>query len=194
METRHIVEGSSMKLVFLLEERSMKELLDGILPRMLPEDVAFETIAHSGKSDLQKSIPIKLRAWNEPGVKFVIVQDQDANDCYQLKQELTELCLGTGRSFLVRIVCRELEAWYFGDLDALSIAYGLEKKRIVNKKKYRFPDEIAYPKQELNRLLGQSGQIKRAKTIAPFMKIEQNRSYSFRVFREGIKRLCEAES
>ena len=47
-----------MNLVFFLEERSMKELLDGILPRILPEGVAFQTIPHQGKSDLAKSLPI----------------------------------------------------------------------------------------------------------------------------------------
>lgn len=42
-----------MTIVFLLEEPSMKELLDIILPQILPDTVAFKTIAHSGKSDLQ---------------------------------------------------------------------------------------------------------------------------------------------
>lgn len=69
-----------MKLVFLLEESSMKELLDIILPRIIPEGIDFVTIPHSGKSDLVKSIPNKLRGWNEPDVKFVILHDQDTND------------------------------------------------------------------------------------------------------------------
>lgn len=73
--------GSSMTIVFLLEEKSMKYFLDGILPRILPENVSFLTIPHEGKSDLQKSIPIKLQGWTQGDTKFVIVQDQDANDC-----------------------------------------------------------------------------------------------------------------
>ncbi len=48
-----------MTLVFLLEERSMKEVLDIILPQILPETIAFRTIPHSGKSDLEASIPHK---------------------------------------------------------------------------------------------------------------------------------------
>ena len=48
-----------MKLVFLLEEESMKHFLDGILPKILPPDVGFITVPHEGKSDLQKSVPIK---------------------------------------------------------------------------------------------------------------------------------------
>lgn len=52
-----------MTLVFLLEEASMKTVLDIILPKILPESVFFRTIAHSGKSDLEASIPHKLKAW-----------------------------------------------------------------------------------------------------------------------------------
>lgn len=50
-----------MIIVFLLEEKSMKYLLDGILPYILPDGVRFITIPHEGKSDLQKSIPNKLQ-------------------------------------------------------------------------------------------------------------------------------------
>ena len=77
-----------MNIVFLLEEKSMKALLDIVLPRILPPDVDFYTVPHEGKSDLQKSIPHKLKAWNIPDTKFVIVQDQDSNDCRKLKQKL----------------------------------------------------------------------------------------------------------
>ena len=52
-----------MTLVFLLEEASMKTVLDIILPQILPESVEFKTIPHSGKSDLEASIPHKLKAW-----------------------------------------------------------------------------------------------------------------------------------
>ena len=86
-----------MKLVFLLEERSMKVLLDIILPKILPEGVSFQTIPHEGKSELEKSIPIKLRAWNEPNVAFVIVHDQDSNNCIELKKKLVSLCSNSNR-------------------------------------------------------------------------------------------------
>lgn len=81
-----------MKLIFLLEEKSMQTLLDIILPSILPPGIEIKTIPHSGKSDLQSSIPRKLKAWNEPDVKFVIVQDQDSADCIKLKKELVNLC------------------------------------------------------------------------------------------------------
>lgn len=64
------------RIVFLLEERSMKILLDGLLPRLLPE-VSFLCIPHEGKQDLEKSIPRKIRAWREPGICFVVMRDND---------------------------------------------------------------------------------------------------------------------
>ncbi len=65
------------RVVFLLEEYSMKALLDGLLPRLFP-DLLFQCVPHDGKGDLERSIPRKLRAWREPGVRFVIVRDGSA--------------------------------------------------------------------------------------------------------------------
>lgn len=87
-----------MTIIFLLEERSMKEVLDIILPKILPADVCFKTIPHSGKSDLQESIPRKLKAWRQPDVKFVIVQDQDSGDCVKIKEFLKGLAEPSGRA------------------------------------------------------------------------------------------------
>ena len=126
-----------MKLIFMLEELSMKELLDRILPRILPKGVSFQTIPHAGKRDLELSLPRKLRAWNEPDVAFVIVHDQDSNDCVELKRELQGICAMSGRQVLIRIACRELEAWYWGDLAAVSEAYGVNLNHLAAKSKYR---------------------------------------------------------
>jgi hypothetical protein len=79
------------KIVFLLEEVSMKETLSNVLLKITSEDIQFQFITHEGKSDLKKSIARKLRCWNEPDVNFIIVHDKDANDCMKLKGELVEL-------------------------------------------------------------------------------------------------------
>lgn len=182
-----------MKLVFLLEEPSTKCLLDVLLPKILPEDVEFQTIPHRGKRDLQKSIPRKLRGWNEPGdVRFVIVHDQDAKDCIKLKQELLSLCEGTGKKVLVRIACQEMESWYFGDVNALAIAYDKPKlSRISTQKKYRIPDDIPSPKEELYKLVPEHQQIEGAKRVAPYMNIESNTSTSFNQFVTGVRRFVQ---
>jgi len=46
------------RMIFLLEERSMKTLLDGLLPRLMPE-MPFICIPHEGKHDLEKKHPPK---------------------------------------------------------------------------------------------------------------------------------------
>lgn len=182
-----------MKLVFLLEEPSMKYLLDVLLPKILPEGVEFQTIPHRGKRDLQKSIPRKLRGWNEPGdIRFVIVHDQDTQDCIKLKQELLSLCKGTGKKVLIRIACQEMESWYFGDVNALAIAYDKPKlNRIPLQKKYRIPDDIPSPKEELYKLVPEHQQIEGAKRVAPYMDIEKNTSMSFNHFVTGVQRLAQ---
>ncbi len=176
-----------MKIVFLLEERSTKVLLDILLPRILPPDVAFLTIAHEGKSDLQKALPIKLKHWTEPDTYFVVVQDQDSSDCVELKEKIRALC--DGKDVLIRIACHEMEAWYFGDLEAVSSAYGKDLSKLSSKKKYRYPDDIVSPKQELRKIIPEHEQISGAKKIAPFMDIMTNTSKSFNALVEGVNRL-----
>lgn len=178
-----------MRLVFLLEERSTKHLLDIILPKVLPPDVSYITIPHEGKSDLQKSIPRKLSGWNEPDAKFIIVQDQDSNDCKQLKEHLIQLCSKSNKPILIRIACHEMESWYFGDLDAVSQAYGKDFTKLSKKKKFRNPDDIVNPKEELKALIPEHEQIDGAERIGPFMDLCNNSSNSFNVLIEGIKRL-----
>lgn len=183
-----------MKLVFLLEEPSMKHLLDGLLPSILPKGVDFQTIPHNGKHDLEKSIPRKLKGWNEPGdIRFVILHDQDNKDCIELKQELLQLCTVTSKPVLVRISCQELESWYFGDTKALALAYNNPKlEDLSRRKKYRVPDAIPNPKEELLKLVPEHQQISGAKLIAPFMDIENNSSVSFNFFVSGVRRLSRS--
>lgn len=91
----------------------------------------------------------------------------------------------------MRIACRELESWYFGDLEAVAAAYG--KPNIVSKygskAKYRNPDAIIDVKEELLRIVPEHQQIERARKISANMDIGRNRSRSFQVFFSGVKRL-----
>ena len=178
-----------MNIVFLLEEKSMKALLDIVLPKILPPYVDLYTVPHEGKSNLQKSIPHKLKAWNIPDTKFVIVQDQDSNDCRTLKQKLLDLCSGYGKECLVRIACHELEAWYFGDLSAVENAYGVKLDKYKRKSTYRIPDAIENPKDELRKMIPQHQQISGARRIGEFMDIQKNKSESFQMFVAGVQAL-----
>ena len=147
------------------------------------------TIPHEGKTDLQKSIPIKLRAWKQPDVKFVIVQDQDTGDCREIKCKIVELCQNTKQEVLIRIACHELETWYFGDLEAVSKAYNRDLTTLTKKKQYRVPDAIICPKRELKKYLPEHQQISGAKLIAQYIDIDKNKSESFQTFVSGVKRL-----
>lgn len=181
-----------MKLVFLLEEPSVQCVLDVLLPQILPEGVTYLTIPHNGKKALERSLGHKLRAWNEPDdVRFVVLEDQDTKDCIELKAHLNALCAESGKPYLIRIACQEMEAWYFGDPEAVVAAYPNSKfDQWARKKQYRNPDRILSPKEELRRLIPEHQQINGAKRIAKHMQIERNTSRSFQVFVEGVRRLA----
>jgi len=74
------------KFIFLLEEPSMNEFLQCILPQIIPQNFLFQCVIHNGKQALKKSIPIKTRGWKEPDVQFIIVHDKDSADCKKLKK------------------------------------------------------------------------------------------------------------
>ena len=169
------------RIVFMLEERSLKVLLDNLLPRLLP-GISFLCLAHEGKSDLEKSIPKKIRAWNVPGDRFVVVRDNDGGDCKALKQRLLSLCARAGRDdVLVRIACQELEAWYLGDPGALARAFAKDSLKYIGRKtRYRNPDDITQPSREIENLIPKFQKISGARRLAPYMERENNRSRSSR--------------
>ena len=183
-----------MELVFLLEEPSAKNLLDVLLPELLPAHCCFRTIPHEGKSDLLKSIPKKLRAWRNPEARFIVLHDQDANDCVQLKREIANVCSDSGRDdVLVRIVCRELEAWYFGDPDAVEKAYPKFKAHKVRRRAdFRDPDRIAKPAARLAGMIPGFQKGSASLSIPKYMEIENNASRSFQCFVAGVRNICRA--
>ena len=168
----------------------MRNLLIGLLPRLFP-DMNFICLAHEGKSDLEKSIPRKLRAWREPGVRFVILRDNDGGDCLLLKQRLMQSCRAAGRpDTIVRIVCQELEAWYLGDPDALADAFVKESlRRIGRKARFRDPDAVQQPSDALKRLVPGFRKVSGAKSMAGLLTRERNSSKSFQVLLSGLDRL-----
>lgn len=182
------------RVVFLLEERSMKILLEELLPRLVP-GMPFICIPHEGKQDLEKSIPRKLRAWREPGARFVVVRDNDGGDCHLLKESLAEICIAAGRpDSVVRIACQELEAWYFGEPAAMAEAFGDPRLKYIGKKaRYRDSDIIPKPSREIVGLVPEFQKISGARRIAPHLTREGNHSRSFQVTIEAIERLFKEQ-
>lgn len=184
------------RLVFLLEEPSMKLLLEGLLPRLFPGWVTgqhFLCIPHEGKTDLDRSIPRKLGAWQIPGDRFVIVRDNDGADCAAVRHKLQAMCAAAGRpDTLVRLACQELEAWYLGDLEALASAFAQPK---VNspalRKKYADPDSWRKPSVELERLMPSFQKSAGARAMAQCLReAEHNKSRSYAKFVAGVHRLA----
>ncbi|MEL6928680.1 MAG: DUF4276 family protein [Cyanobacteria bacterium J06600_6] len=182
------------QLFFLLEERSMHETLKILLPRIIPDHIYYKCIPHEGKHDLEKSIPRKLRAFPK-STKFVVVRDKDSGDCIAVKQKLVDLCKQANRSdTLIRIACHELESWFLGDLKAVEQGLELNKgklSKLQNKAKYRNPDRLASPKQELQRIAPDYQQIRGSRAIATYLDLRNNASESFQVFVKGIQQLVE---
>ncbi|MCF8057603.1 MAG: DUF4276 family protein [Desulfocapsa sp.] len=131
-------------IVFFLEEPSAREMLAGVLPRILPVDMQIRYIVFQGKQDLEKNLKAKLRGWMMPDSIFVVMRDQDSGDCKAIKTKLVGLCSGTGKDgVLVRVACRELESFYLGDLAAVEKGLGI--KGLLKKqqgKKFRNPDVL----------------------------------------------------
>lgn len=184
------------RLVFLLEEASMKSLLDGLLPRLFPgwvEGQQFLCVKHEGKSDLDISIPRKLRAWRIAGDHFVIVRDTDGANCVPLKKRLQALCLANGRpDTLVRLVCQELESWYLGDLQALAKAFENPKLDTpALRKRFAIPDDWQKPSAELCRLAPTFQKGGSARAMAACLRETGNMSRSFQVFVDGVRRVAK---
>jgi hypothetical protein len=185
------------ELVFFLEERSAQEMLHGVLPRLLDENTGFRCIPFEGKQDLEKQLAKRLRNWRNPDACFVVLRDQDSGDCAAVKQRLIEICRATGKpDTLVRIVCHELESWFLGDLQAVEAGLGMPGlARQQQKRKFRDPDRLQNPKQELRRLTkNQYQQILGSREIGRHLSLAGNRSTSFNVFIAGVNRLLNQEN
>lgn len=165
----------------------MKTFLEGIFDKICPsenwklnENVFIR--AFEGKSHLQKEIPKKAKVYkhfHEP-VKMVVIQDQDSSDCKVLKKKIQGLISPTQfQDFKIRIVCKELENWYLGDLDALEkVIPNSTINDLKGKAKFRQP-EILNGKEELKKLIPEYGAIGFAREIAPHINIQKNTASSF---------------
>lgn len=184
------------RIVFLLEEPSMKDLLEGLLPRLMPGWVTgehFLCVKHEGKSDLDRSIPRKLSAWQFPGDRFIVVRDNDGADRAAVLDKLKALCAEAGRpDTMVRLACQELEAWYLGDLVAVASAFAQPKVASpAQRKRYAEPDDWQKPSVEIKRLVPSFQKRSGARAMGGHLREpEFNRSSSYAKFITGLKRLA----
>lgn len=185
------------ELVFLLEEPSARAMLESLLPRVLDGGIAYRLIPFEGKQDLEKHLSRRIRGYQNQHARFLVLRDQDSHpDCLALKQRLLDLCRASskGNASLVRIACRELEAFYLADLQATGIALGTASlSKYQTQRKFRYPDTLGSPSQELRQLTNFRYQkIAGSREIGKYLAIDNDRSPSFRNLIGGIRRL-EAE-
>ena len=195
-------------LEFLVEEQSMEDFLQGLLPRVLPEGCTFRCHSSNGKQNLLKNLEKRLlgyRRWLPAEWRLVVVVDRDNDDCHALKERLEKAAAdaglltrsrGQGRPWQVvnRIAIEELEAWYFGDWEAVRQAYPGVPRNTPNQARYRDPDAVRGGTWEaFERILKKRGhfrdglrKIEAARAIAPNIDPARNRSRSFAAFRDAL--------
>jgi hypothetical protein len=92
---------------------------------------------------------------------------------------------------LVRIARQELEAWYFGELDALGEVFQGDDLRVLSTRvRFRDPDGIDQPARTLAEVVDEFQKVSGARRKAEHLS-RNNRSRSYQVLIEGIERLQE---
>ncbi|ULX24935.1 DUF4276 family protein [Xanthomonas oryzae pv. oryzicola] len=182
------------ELVFLLEEHSARAMLESLLPRILSDDIQYRLIAFEGKQDLEKQLERRIRGYQNPLARFVILRDLDSHpDCRAVKQNLLGICrlYGKIQFCLVRIACTELETFYLADLAAVGMA--LQMSRLAshqNNRKFRSPDAIGNPSKELKLITGNRYQkVAGSREIGKYLQLDNARSASFRNLVTGVRRM-----
>ena len=185
----------------------MEAFLNEVLPIILPEDCTFKSHVFKGKRGLIKNLETRLRGyarWLPAEYRLIILVDRDSDDCHDLKRRIEGMVARAGlqsRSMVgegdwqvvTRIACEELEAWYFGDWEAVKAAYRGVRNALPGG--LRNPDAITGGTWEaLERILRKAGyftgglrKIEAASAIARHIDPNRNSSPSFRVFRDAIR-------
>jgi len=195
----------------LVEEPSAEEVLRLILPKIL-RGTSFQVYRHQCKEQLLKRLPQRLQGYANflpPDWRIVVVVDRDDDDCHKLKGRPEKMALAKGLAtrsrpvegaYVVvnRLAIEELEAWYFGDWEAVRSAYPRVPDTIPAQAAYRDPDRIAGGTWEaFERVLRKAGYFKAglqkvtaAREVAAHMVPERNGSRSFQVLREALEEMA----
>ena len=171
-------------------------------------DCDFEIHPFQGKLDLLGNLGNRLRGyaqWLPDDWRILVIVDRDDDDCRQLKQRLEDVASGAnlrtrsqagGRPWQLvnRVVIEELEAWYFGNWEAVRSAYPRVSPTVPNQSRYRNPDSVQGGTWEaFERILKGRGyfrtglrKMEAARTVAAYIDPARNRSHSFTKFRDAL--------
>lgn len=179
-----------------------------LMPRVLPKECSFSVHAFQGKNDLLGKLERRLCAyasWLPATSQIVVIVDRDDADCAALKGRLETIAVSAGlrtRSragsapwqIVNRLAVEELEAWYFGDWQAVRGVFPRVAPTIPNQAKYRDPDAIRGGTWEaFERVLQRHGyyqgglrKMETARLMGAAIEPERNASRSFRTFHQAI--------
>lgn len=194
-----------VRLMFWVEERSMAAFLESWFGNCFPPSFCVgKIIPFSGKQDLLTNLEKQIRGYQKVNVphlvfRHIVLVDSDEQDCVKLKNEVMEIFRRVGLQTrepgnpwqaAVCIVMKELEAWFFGNWDAVRCAYPRVPKDIPRKAAYRNPDNIKGKTSEaLEKVLlrakcidGPLRKVKTAELIGSHFISENSKSPSFKYF------------
>jgi hypothetical protein len=194
----------------LVEEPSLEAALRVLVPKVVG-GLSFEVYPYQGKTELLRRLPDRLRGyrhWLPPDWRIVVVVDRDDDRCDELKARLETMAMHAGLTTRTnprrgayqvanRLAIEELEAWYFGDWQAVVAAYPRVSPTIPNRAAYRDPDAVQGGTWEaFERLLQRAGyfkgglrKIEAARMIAKQFDPGRNTSHSFRMFRDLLQEM-----
>jgi hypothetical protein len=212
-----------MHIEILVEDSSGEKLLQVLLPQLIgPQGnphtwrlhaykgigripSGLVTKADPAKRILLDQLPKLLRGYGKtPGIDaVVVVLDADKRECSEFLSELKAAAVACkpAPDTLFRLAIEEIEAWYFGDREALLAAYPRAKLDVIGK----YVQDSTCDTWELLAdavYAGGSAAIKKngwplpgqvkhewAIKIGPLMNPDMNNSPSFRKLRNGLRRL-----
>ena len=192
----------------------MEAALRLLVPKIIG-DVSFEVYPFRCKDNLLSNLTNRLRgyaAWLPENYRIVIAVDRDDDDCHELKRKLEEIARNAGlmtrsrsggRVYQVvnRIVIEELEAWFFGDWEAVLNAYPRVSRHVPYKQGFRDADAVTGGTWEaLERHLQRAGyfrtglrKVEVARSVTEHMRPDQNSSTSFQIFRNALSEMVSCD-
>lgn len=164
---------------------------------------------YNGKPDLLGKLGAHLRgyaSWLPDDYRVIVVVDRDTDDCQELKRCMEDIASASGLltkqaapptshwQVATRIAIEELEAWYFGDWDAVVVAYPGVASSVRAKVAYRHSDAIKSGTAEaLERILQKAGhhrgglrKVEAARAIGGKFDAGRCDSPSFRSFADAL--------
>lgn len=212
-----------MHIEILVEDASGEKLLEAVLPKLLGEQAdpltwrihSYKGIgripknlnggADPAKRILLDQLPRILRGYGRtPGMDaVVVVLDSDRHNRVDFLAELKALAAGCtpAPNTMFRLATEEMEAWYFGDRQALQTAYPHARADVLGR---YVQDSVCDTWELLADAIhsGGSAAIKKvgwplpgqvkyewAEKIGPLLDPDRNVSPSFGKLRDGLRRL-----